>query len=195
MSAQLTPEDYLRWVAQKGDLANKGMESLFRLFGPRIKAYFRQHRMSDEEASDLLQETFIKVYRSADKFNGQSKASTWLWVIAKNCMLDYLRSKKNTESLDEMLDAEIFDLEIVSGMTCPEDQMTIQDCIKRGFTAFGEQHPDRVDVMRLVVFEEWDMDDVAQFLSRTPAATREYISQCRKRLREFLLPCRDLLEA
>lgn len=195
MTEQPLPEECLRWIAQGGVLADRGMEILFRTYGSRVKAFFRRHRMSDEESADLLQETFIKVYRSADKFEGQSKASTWLWVIARNCMLDYLRSKRPTESLDEMLDADMFEIESVSGSVCTAEQIGLRDCIQRGFAAFGKEHPDRVHVMQLVVVEEWDMEDVAKFLARTPAATREYISQCRKRLRQFLDPCRDLLEA
>lgn len=193
MSNQPTPEEYLNWVAQGGKLAERGMEGLFRLYGSRIKAFFRRHRLNDDEAADLLQETFIKIFRSADKFNRQSKVATWLWTIARNSMLDYLRAKKPTESIDEMLDGELLDMDCIATLPCSGERLDLQNCIQRGFTAFSEEHPERASVMRLAVFEEWNIEEVAAFLARTPAATREYLSQCRKRLRVFLEPCRELI--
>lgn len=194
MSEQPSPEQCLRWIAQRGAQGERGIEILFRAYGGRLKAFFRRHRMSEEETADLLQETFIKVYRSADQFQNQAKASTWLWSIARNCLLDHVRARKPVESLDEMMAEGTFEPESGATPACEVERLGMRDCIERGFDSFGEQHPERAEVMRLVVFEEWSMNDIAVFLTRTPAATREYISQCRKRLRQFLDPCRDLLE-
>jgi len=193
MSSPATPEESLKWVVQGGKLAERGMENLFKLYGQRIKSFFRRHRFSDEEAADLLQETFIKVYRSADKFQGQSKVSTWLWTIARNSMLDYLRAKKPTDSYDEMLDGDLLEFSCITDAHSMEDVMGLRDCVHRGFTAFSSEHPERASVMRLAVFEEWDIEELATFLTRTPAATREYLSQCRKKMRDFFEPCRDLI--
>jgi RNA polymerase sigma-70 factor (ECF subfamily) len=186
--------ELLRRIALGGKVAEQGMEQLFKLYASRIKAFFRRHRMSDEEAADLLQETFIKVYRSADRFQGNSKVSTWIWTIARNCMLDHLRSKKPHESLDELLEGGVA-IETLVVQHESSDQGHIQDCVQRGFIAFAQSFPDRAHAMRLAAFEGWDMDELASFLSRTPAATREYISQCRKKLSPFLEHCRDWLEA
>lgn len=185
--------EWLRRVTMGGKAAEQGMEQLFRLYAARIKGFFRRHRMSDEEAADLLQETFIKVYRSAGKFQGNSKVSTWIWTIARNCMLDHLRSNKTHESLDDLLeDGDSVEALAVQGH---EDHAHIQDCVQRGFIAFANLFPERAHAMRLAAFEGWDMEELSKFLSRTPAATREYISQCRKKLSPFLEHCRDWLEA
>jgi RNA polymerase sigma-70 factor (ECF subfamily) len=193
MNDQITPEKYLAWVGQGGRLAERGMEGLFKLYGPRVKSFFRRHRFSDEEAADLLQETFIKVYRSANKFAGQSKVSTWLWTIARNSMLDYLRGKKPTDSIDEMLDGDLLDLDCFTDQHCLQDSVELRDCVHRGFFAFTAEYPERASAMRLAVFEEWNVEELAEFLARTPAATREYLSQCRKKMRVFLEPCRSLI--
>lgn len=190
---EVDPNESLRLIAMGGKPAEQGMEQLFKLYASRIKAFFRRHRMSDEEAADLLQETFIKVYRSADKFQGNAKVSTWIWSIARNCMLDYLRAKKPNESLDELQEeGSSVEALVVQGH---EDHGHIQDCVQRGFVAFAKSFPDRAHAMRLAAFEGWDMEELASFLSRTPAATREYISQCRKKLTPFLEHCRDWLVA
>lgn len=193
MSGQPTAEECLRWVAEGGGRAERGMELLFRAHAGRLKAFFRRRRMSDEEAADLLQETFIKVHRAAHQFQGQAKASTWLWSIARHCLLDHLRARRPTESLDELM--ETGDPAALAAAPCDSERLALRDCIEHGFAAFGAAHPERAEVMRLVVVEEWSLADVAAFLARTPAATREYVSQCRKRLRQFLAPCRAQPEA
>lgn len=186
--------EWLRTIAGGGRQAEASMEKLFRLYASRLKAFFRHHRMSDEETADLLQETFIKIYRSAGKFKGESKVSTWVWAIARNCMLDYLRSKKSHDSLDEMLE-ESDSHDILVSDPLHEEQRDMRNCVQRGFMAFAQAFPERAYAMRLAAFEGWEMDELAAFLSRTPAATREYISQCRKKLSPYLEPCRAWLEA
>jgi RNA polymerase sigma-70 factor (ECF subfamily) len=47
-----------------------------------------------EEADDLTQETFIKVYKNLKKFEGKSKMFTWIYRIAVNTGLNYLRKQK-----------------------------------------------------------------------------------------------------
>jgi len=54
-----------------------------------------QHLVGDaEEAEDLAQEVFLRVYRSRKKYHGKAKFSTWLFTIANNLAMNSLRSKR-----------------------------------------------------------------------------------------------------
>lgn len=56
-----------------------------------------------EEANDLAQEVFIKVYKNLDKYNPEYKFSTWIMRITTNLVIDYRRKKKQeTISIDNM---------------------------------------------------------------------------------------------
>jgi RNA polymerase sigma-70 factor (ECF subfamily) len=48
---------------------------------------------NEEDAEDVVQETFLKAYRSLDRFAGQAEFSTWLHRIAANCAVDLLRRR------------------------------------------------------------------------------------------------------
>lgn len=48
-----------------------------------------------EDAKDVLQEAFIKVYLNINGFKGKSKFSTWFYRVVVNCALDFLRKKKS----------------------------------------------------------------------------------------------------
>ncbi len=59
---------------------------------------------SEEDAFDLSQETFLKAYRSLSAFRGEASFGTWLYRMAANICIDFLRKKKRGEkliSLDE----------------------------------------------------------------------------------------------
>lgn len=56
-----------------------------------------------DAANDLLQETFLKVWQNLDKFRNQAMISTWIYRIAVNTCLTYLRSEKR-QAKDELTD-------------------------------------------------------------------------------------------
>lgn len=59
-----------------------------------------------EDAKDISQEVFIKVYKNLEKFDGKSAFSTWVYRITVNTCIDFLRKTKNTVSLDNNLEFE-----------------------------------------------------------------------------------------
>jgi RNA polymerase sigma-70 factor (ECF subfamily) len=61
---------------------------------------------NETRADELAQETFLKAYRSLDKFRGEAKFSTWLYRIAYNVFQSDTRSAKPQEQFDENIHAE-----------------------------------------------------------------------------------------
>lgn len=63
-----------------------------------------------DEAEDIVQETFIKAFRSLDGFRGQASFSTWIYKIATNLCIDHARTRKrrpqSAYSLDEPIDKD-----------------------------------------------------------------------------------------
>jgi RNA polymerase sigma factor (sigma-70 family) len=55
----------------------------------------------DDAANDLMQETFLKVWQNLEKFRNQAQISTWIYRIAVNTCLTYLRSEKR-QAKDEL---------------------------------------------------------------------------------------------
>jgi RNA polymerase sigma factor (sigma-70 family) len=60
----------------------------------------------EDSANDLMQETFMKVWQNLDKFRNQALISTWIYRIAVNTCLSYLRVEKR-QAKDELTDAII----------------------------------------------------------------------------------------
>lgn len=71
--------------------------TLTRTFGPALHRHLSRMLQSGADVDDVLQNTLIKVYRNLDRFRGESKLSTWLYRIATNEALSWLRSGQRRE--------------------------------------------------------------------------------------------------
>lgn len=72
---------------------NVGMKCLMDAYQERLYWHIRRLVVSHDDAQDLLQETFLKVYRSFDSFKGNSSLFSWLYRIATNVVLSHLRTR------------------------------------------------------------------------------------------------------
>lgn len=89
------PEPQTVRAAQRGDL--RAFERLVRGYQPPVWR-LACHLVRDEAlAEDVTQETFVRVYRFLPKYRGDSKFSTWLFSIARNCARDELRRAERRE--------------------------------------------------------------------------------------------------
>jgi RNA polymerase sigma-70 factor (ECF subfamily) len=79
--------------AQEGD--RSAFDALVRLYDQRVLRLALQVVASPEEARDLYQEAFLKVYRSLRHFRLEARFSTWLYRVVMNVCLDHLR-RRNT---------------------------------------------------------------------------------------------------
>ena len=81
----------------------EGFEALVRQYSETLYWKIRRIVLSHDDADDVLQNTFLKVWNNLDAFQGKSAISTWLYRIAVNEALDFLRKQKNNAhaSVDE----------------------------------------------------------------------------------------------
>lgn len=157
---------------------------------------YRESRRTVRDAAaarDLVQETFIKVWQRCASFHGNSELLPWLRAILRHTMLDSFRRNDRAVSLDDaVLTAEI-ELKIVelSARAVPtplDDAQARQQraVFQRCWAAFERDCPAHAAVIAWIGEDGLDNDEIAQLLGRTPGATREFISQCRKKARVYL---------
>ncbi|GMN09218.1 sigma-70 family RNA polymerase sigma factor [Croceitalea sp. MTPC9] len=86
----------------------KAFEVLVNTYKERLYWHIRRIVLNHDDADDVLQNTFIKVYRSINGFKGESKLYSWMYRIATNESLTFLKQKSrklgiNNEQLQEQL--------------------------------------------------------------------------------------------
>lgn len=163
----------------------QALEALYRSHFRKLVGYFRRCGVGDAVAAELAQDAFVNAVRGLVNFKGDSKLSTWLWTIARNVLLAYLRGNPAARFADEPVDPD--------SLTNGEDPRLTDMCdsIRRGFSAFAKDHPERAQVLYLAAVEGWSIAELAEFLGRTPHAATEYLSQCRAKLKPYLADCDD----
>ena len=86
-----TEETYIE-QAKAGDL--DAFSELVKLYEKRVYHFTLKFLHNPEDAMDLSQETFLRVFRSLSLFRGQSSFSTWVFSIAHNLCIDFMRKQK-----------------------------------------------------------------------------------------------------
>ncbi|MBI4657472.1 MAG: sigma-70 family RNA polymerase sigma factor [Verrucomicrobia bacterium] len=83
--------------AQRGDL--RAFDDLVQMYQERIYATIYHMTANHEDASDLAQEAFIKAYRALSSFKGDSSFFTWVYRIAVNKTINFLKQRKKRPQL------------------------------------------------------------------------------------------------
>jgi len=145
----------------------------------------------EQDAEDILQETFIKAYHGLEDFEGKSKISTWLYRIATNEALMFLRQKKEDKV---SIDAEVLaddgqaytPTKIVDWCCLPEDELLsteAMDYLDRAVEQLSESM--RVTFLLRDV-EGLSTRETAEVLDISEAAVKTRLSRARMHLRERL---------
>ena len=91
---------------RKGDLG--AFEEIYRAHSPRLYSLALRMMGNPADAEDMLQEIFLSAHRKLEGFRGEAALGTWLYRLATNQCLDYLRSRAaKTSQLTGTLDDEI----------------------------------------------------------------------------------------
>ena len=147
-----------------------------------------------EAARDLVQDTFVKVWLRCATFQGDSELLPWIKSILRHGLLDRLRKPASEVAFDTAEDqggetqlriAEL-SAEIIPRPDSEAARAQLDDCFKRCWRRFEAASPAHALVMAWIVEDGLTHEQIGELLGRTPGATREFISQCRKRARLHL---------
>ena len=100
--AEISDEKILSLI-HKPPTSERGFRLLMDKYQERLYHHIRKMVVAHDDTNDVLQNCFIKVFRSIQKFEGKSKLYTWLYRIATNEAITFLNKKKrkSSHSLDE----------------------------------------------------------------------------------------------
>ncbi len=104
MSLATMSDAHIVQLLQDRKQAAEGLRLLMAKYQERLYWLVRQIVGGHDDANDVLQEVFVKVYKCADQFEGRSSLYTWLYRIATNEALGFLRKQKRQRNL--LLDDE-----------------------------------------------------------------------------------------
>jgi RNA polymerase sigma factor (sigma-70 family) len=136
-----------------------------------------------EEAEEVAQDTFIKIYNSLSKFKGDSKFSTWIYKIAYNTCLDRLKKNKKEEnniSIDEFSAHLIKTMDnALSALEEKERKQTIQNCLNL-------LPSDDSFLLTLFYFEDQNLEEISKVMNITANNVKVKLFRSRQKLAVIL---------
>lgn len=122
-------EDSLVGALKTGD--RNTFEIVVSRYHSSIIRVCRGYTGSDEDARDLAQEVFVELYRSIGNFKGESSLSSWLYRIAINKSLNFIRDNRKRDNISSLTGHLARDIDKYSGLTIDSDRDLINSDHKK----------------------------------------------------------------
>lgn len=166
-------------------------EKLMRKYENKVYSLCYRFSGNYDDANDLAQETFIKVYNSINKFQGKSAFSTWLYRVTTNVCLDEMRKRKNVNSFsldnpqkndegEEIyydLSDQKFNPELIA------EKNDLKQIVHKGINYLSEQQR-MIIILREI--EELSYEEIAEILDISIGTVKSRLNRARKNLKEIL---------
>ena len=145
---------------------------------------------NEQDAEDVVQETFLRAYKQLDKYEARSSFSTWLFRIASNYSLDLIRSRKRHEDKRETGSPESGDIlaSIAGGEPGPDRIAYSGEVKQRVGEALNELSAQERTAFVLRHFEGLSIEEIGEALGTGVNATKHSIFRAVQKLRRSLEP-------
>lgn len=142
------------------------------------------------DAADMTQESFLKAWRSLDGFHFDAAFSTWLYRLASNVCLDFLRVRKRRPQVSlTMQDTEgeeqILDIPDVQPM--PEERLLASESKAQVEAAMQQLDPEQRRILTLRVINDLSYAEISAILGLREGTVKSRLSRAREQLRKKLL--------
>lgn len=185
----LTEERSLIRRAQRGDTV--AFEEVVRLYDKNVLRLALQVVGSEEDARDLYQEAFLKIYRSLGRFRFECRFSTWIYRIVMNVCLDHLRRRRVSPEVPapELRESEtdFFDTvaEVRPGLN-PEQMVRSQRIGQRIERALATLNPRERLVFELKHYEGLRLRVIGEMFGTTEETVKNSLFRATQKLRAQL---------
>ncbi len=158
-------------------------------FAPKFHAWLIRKGVSRHEREDIIQDAFVSLLKHVDKKAKDNREiniefpKTWLFSIMKNCYNSH--KKKRRKKMVEYTDDPESDC-------CPSlippagenaRRLSLALSLEKAFDIFSSRYPLCSQALEYIVIEGVGLKELGVFLGKTYGATRQFVSDCRKRLR------------
>jgi RNA polymerase sigma-70 factor (ECF subfamily) len=153
-------------------------EALYREHHRRVYAIALRFARDADRAEEIVQDAFVRAWRSLPSFNGDSRLSTWLHSVAVNAALDRVRARSRREArLDRNVDLERYAAEV--GRAMPEADLDLE----RAVASLPEGAR---EIVILHYIEGYPCAEIAERLGIVEGTVKSQLHRARKLLKEAL---------
>lgn len=144
---------------------------------------------NEEDAKDVTQEAFIKIYGAICDFNGQAKFSTWLYRIVSNTALDFLRKRRETFSIDETVATKegemVREIEDKAKSQQPEEALLQKEAEEKLQASLMKLSLDHREVILLRAYGALSYEEIGAHLNLPSGTVKSRLKRGREELKKF----------
>ncbi len=140
---------------------------------------------SYDDADDIAQEAFIKIFENISKFQGRSSFKTWIYRITVNT---FLASKKKRSISNTLQQVEIDDIEnmVKANSSTPQEELEFKELNERFIKALNSLPKQQREVFSLRYFDEMKYEEISQLLGLTVGGLKANYYHAIKKLTKLL---------
>ena len=144
-----------------------------------------------QDAEDLSQEVFIKMYNSISKFRGEAKLSTWLRKITVNLYLDMKRSKLyKTRNMQDSLEDKEFELNTIQSQTSAENKTDIKMLRTKVENSLHNLSPKEKTIFVMRHYQEMKISEISDSMNIAVGTVKSLLFRSVQKLQQSLAPYR-----
>jgi len=159
----------------------KAFRNLLKYYNERLYYHIRSIVIDHEDANDVLQESLIKIWKALNNFRGDSALYTWLYRIATNESLNYLKAqkKKQLQALNSENEFLLSKLRVDEYFSGDEIQLKLQKAI---LTLPNQQRL----VFNMKYFKSMKYTQIAEILELSEGTLKTHYHLAVKKIKEYL---------
>ena len=167
----------------KGD--RKAQKELYEMFYSKMMGVCYRYTNNAEDARDILQDGFVKVYSNLKKYNFKGSLEGWIRRIMVNTAIDQIRkNKRDPFSIED--DARIQNIEEEIPFEVEESNSETLIKAEKAVKAIGELSPAYKMVFNLYVIEGYTHKEIAEYLGISEGTSKSNLAKAKLRLRTIL---------
>lgn len=142
-----------------------------------------------EDAADMTQEAFLKVWKHLDGFQFDAAFATWLYRLVSNCCLDFLRSQKRRPTVSLTVENEEDGeqiMDVADAQPTPEEAAISNEEKEQLHLAMSQLDDEQRQILTLRVVNDLSYADIAEILEIKEGTVKSRLSRARENLRKKL---------
>lgn len=180
-------------VVQALDGDATAFEHLFNRYrGSMLQLYIQRTGGNRDDADDLLQETFLKVYMKLERYNPSFTFGQWVYTIARNTFIDYLRKRKENFSID-LFPKDQSSISPQSLLPTPEESIINSQQRAQLDIYLENMTPRYRKLIELRFFRDYSYEEIAAELGKPLGTVKTQIHRAREQLCRFITENSDIM--
>jgi RNA polymerase sigma-70 factor (ECF subfamily) len=155
------------------------MKVLYDEYSGALFHFSRNYLADPHDASDIVHETMMEVWRNAARFEGRSSIKSWMFTIARNKSIDRNRKGRRLHYTDSIPESEDEGVDPAEAMEASQDQDLIRSCVKK----LSDSHR---SVIHLVFFQNLSYQEVSDIEGIPVGTVKTRVLHAKKKLAHLL---------